>query len=159
MFVDQCLLFDRRNDLRAQQCKQIADVQIVHKSPLLHEFIENDLYICNNIKYVHYLLVKAYITRYQRSLIAQLKCDILQINYETDIYQGIVPENRLCKMCDMNVPEDELHLVLHCPSLENVRPHIFALFTEPEREMELSDVYQLKVLSWNWQNWHMFVLL
>ena len=51
-------------------------------------------------------LVKANITRYQQSLLTQLKCGILPLKYETDRYQGIAPENRVCKICDMNVPED-----------------------------------------------------
>ena len=52
-------------------------------------------------------LVKANITRYQRSILTQLKCGILPLKYETDRYQGIAPENRVCdKICDMNVPKD-----------------------------------------------------
>ena len=90
-------------------------------------------------------LVKANITRYQRSLITQLKCGILPLRYETDRYQGIAPENRVCKICDMNVPEDELHFVFHCPSPENVRSRMFVLFSDTE--FDLSDVDKLNVLS------------
>ena len=90
-------------------------------------------------------LVKANITRYQRSLMTQLKCGILLLKYETDRYQGIAPENRVCKICDMNVPEVELHFVFHCPSLENVRSCMFALFSDTE--FDLSNVDKWNVLS------------
>ena len=45
----------------------------------------------------------------------------------------------------MNVPEDELHFMLHCPSLENVRSRMFVLFSDTE--FDLSDVDKLNVLS------------
>ena len=44
----------------------------------------------------------------------------------------------------MNVPEDELHFVFHCPSLENVRSRMFALFSDAE--FDLNDVDKLNVL-------------
>ena len=90
-------------------------------------------------------LVKANITRYQRSLITQLKCGILPLKYGTDRYQGIAPENRVCKICDINGPEDELHFVFHCLSLENVRSRMFVLCSDTE--LDLSDVDRLNVLS------------
>ena len=50
----------------------------------------------------------------------------------------------VCKICDMNIPEDELHFVFHSPSPENVRSRMFALFSD--REFDLSDVDKLNVL-------------
>ena len=67
------------------------------------------------------LLVKSHITRYQRSLLSQIKFGILPLKIETDRYQGIPAENRICKICDMNQPEDELHFLFFCPALQHTR--------------------------------------
>ena len=67
------------------------------------------------------LLAKSNITRYQRSLLSQLKFGILPLKIETDRYQGIPAENRICKLCDTNTPEDEIHFLFKCPALDNTR--------------------------------------
>ena len=67
------------------------------------------------------ILAKSKVTRYQRSLLAQLKLGILPLKIETDRYQGIPLENRLCILCDSNAIEDECHFLFHCPALENTR--------------------------------------
>ena len=69
------------------------------------------------------LLVRANLTRYQRSLVSQFKLGILPLKIETDRYQGIAPENRLCKVCSLNVPEDETHFLFQCPELDFIRRH------------------------------------
>ena len=66
-------------------------------------------------------LAKANITRYQRSLLAQLKFGILPLKIETDRYIGIAPDKRLCRACDIKEPEDELHFLFKCPSLNDTR--------------------------------------
>ena len=48
-------------------------------------------------------------------------------------------------ICDMNVPEDELHFMFPCPSLENVRSRMFSLFSYTK--FDLNDVDKLNVLS------------
>ena len=48
-------------------------------------------------------------------------------------------------ICDMNVPEYKLHFMFHCPSLENVRSRMFALFSDTK--INLSDEDELNVLS------------
>ena len=47
----------------------------------------------------------------------------------------------------MNVPEDELQFVFRCPSLDNVRSRMFALFSDTE--FDLNDVDKLK---WSTRN-------
>ena len=66
-------------------------------------------------------LVQSPVTRAQRSLLTMLKIGILPLKIETDRYQGIKPENRICKICDLNLPEDELHFIFKCPALSDVR--------------------------------------
>ena len=67
------------------------------------------------------ILVNSNVSRYQRSLLCQLKFGILPLKIETDRYQGIPAENRICKLCQTNSPEDELHFLFSCPSLEHIR--------------------------------------
>ena len=67
------------------------------------------------------LLVSANVSRYQRSILTQLKFGILPLKIETDRYQGIPAENRLCKICHLNVPEDERPFIFTCPALELIR--------------------------------------
>ena len=66
-------------------------------------------------------LVQAPVTRIQRSLLSQLKTGILPLKIETDRYQGVKPENRLCKICNLNQPEDEIHFIFTCPALSDTR--------------------------------------
>ena len=53
---------------------------------------------------------------------------ILPLKYETDRYQGIPAENRLCKLCDLSTPEDEAHFMFVCPALDNKRVEASELF-------------------------------
>ena len=67
------------------------------------------------------VLAKSQITRYQRSLLSQLKLGILPLKIETERYQGTPLEQRLCKLCDSNQIEDEIHFMFHCPELKDTR--------------------------------------
>ena len=67
------------------------------------------------------ILVTAPVTRMQRSLLAQFKSGILPLKIETDRYQGIKLENRLCKICNLSEPEDEFHFIFRCPALSHAR--------------------------------------
>ena len=68
-------------------------------------------------------LVSSNISRYQRSLVAQLKFGILPLKIETDRYQGIPLEQRICKLCDSNSIETELHFLFHCNALSDARKY------------------------------------
>ena len=56
------------------------------------------------------------IPRYERSLLSQLRYGVLQIQLETGRYQNEPRENRLCKICNGGVLEDQYHFVLKCPA-------------------------------------------
>ena len=66
-------------------------------------------------------IVQSPVTRVQRSLLTQLKVGILPLKIETDRYQGIKPEFRFCKICNQNLPEDEMHFMFECPALSDIR--------------------------------------
>ncbi len=71
--------------------------------------------------------VKLNIGRYERSLLAQLRYGILQIQLETGRYNNEKRENRLCKICDRGVVEDQYHFVFHCPAYNDKRNVFTAL--------------------------------
>ena len=90
-------------------------------------------------------LVRSNITRFQRSLVAQIKMGILPLKYETDRYQGIPPENRLCKICSNNDPEDETHFLFKCPTLNPERNVMINAFSEKDSNIDfLSNDYILQ---------------
>ncbi len=60
--------------------------------------------------------VRLNISRYERSILAQLRYGILQIQLETGRYSNEKRENRLCKICSGGVVEDQSHFVFHCPA-------------------------------------------
>ena len=79
-------------------------------------------------------IVKSSLTRTQRSKLVHLKFGILPLKYETDRYQGIAPEHRLCKSCTLNVPEDEIHFLYQCPALFTTRVKFLQRFSEDNLE-------------------------
>ena len=97
------------------------------------------------------ILVQAPVTRLQRSLLTQLKSGILPLKIETDRYQGIRPENRLCKICSLNQPEDELHFIFTCPALNHTRSStkkfLNLRFTDNSEIQDLKSMFQSKNIS------------
>ncbi len=65
--------------------------------------------------------VKLNIGRYERSLLAQLRYGILQIQLETGRYNNEKREDRLCRICNGGTIEDQFHFVLHCPAYNDKR--------------------------------------
>ena len=85
------------------------------RKPKLRSFIQ-----VHNFDHIQ-TLVKSDVSRYQRSLLSQLKFGILPLKIETDRYQGIPLEQRICKLCSTNSIESEFHFMFHCPALHETR--------------------------------------
>ncbi len=62
-------------------------------------------------------------TRKHRSYLAQYRCGILLLSIETGRWGSIPLEDRICKMCDSLVVEDEYHFIFHCSLYNNIRDH------------------------------------
>ncbi len=60
--------------------------------------------------------IKMNISRYERSILSQLRYGILQIQLETGRYQNENRANRLCKICNNGDIEDQHHFILKCPA-------------------------------------------
>lgn len=84
-------------------------------------------------KFKHDLTVPDYITsihnRYVRSLIAKLRCGILQLHVETGRYNQVKLEDRICSLCQQNAVEDELHFLCHCDLYRDLRKELYDFVT------------------------------
>ena len=58
--------------------------------------------------------VKINLKRNERSVLAQFRLGILPIRIETGRFIGERIEDRLCRMCDQNQIENEIHFMFHC---------------------------------------------
>ena len=54
------------------------------------------------------------LTKYQRSILAQLKCGVLPLNIETGRFVNQPLELRTCDMCLSGAVEDEFHFLFSC---------------------------------------------
>ena len=62
--------------------------------------------------------------RAHRALLAKLRGGTAPLEIERGRYVGLVPEDRLCKLCSVEV-EDEPHFCIRCNALEEERQHLF----------------------------------
>ena len=58
--------------------------------------------------------------KYQIAL-SKLRCSIHKLKVERGRHESIAYEQRLCKLCNYNLVEDEFHFVMICPIYENLR--------------------------------------
>ena len=70
--------------------------------------------------------LKMNITKYQRSLFAQFRSGILPLEIEVGRYRNIDLSERICKLCDLNMVEDEIHFLCVCPLYTEERGHLFS---------------------------------
>ena len=70
-------------------------------------------------KYKHNINVEPYVSHYMsrgnRSILAQFRFGILPLRIETGRFDSTPLEDRLCIFCNMNVIEDEFHFLIQCP--------------------------------------------
>lgn len=69
--------------------------------------------------------VISFISKFQRSSIAQLRCGILPLAMETERWKPKnirkPPDQRICLLCDINEPEDEFHFLFSCNKFSALR--------------------------------------
>ena len=73
--------------------------------------------------------LKANLDKHKRSLISRLRLGVLGLRIETGRFSQISYENRICELCKKHV-ENEVHFVLECPMLADVRVKHFAKIPE-----------------------------
>ena len=57
----------------------------------------------------------------ERSYLAQLRLGILPIEIETGRYKSVFIDNRKCKLCNLNLVEDEKHILFTCTLYNDIR--------------------------------------
>ena len=70
------------------------------------------------------IMVNLNISRAQYSKISKLLWVILIVGIEEGRYTNIPAENHLCKLCSSGTVEDEIHFVLNCDRLSDIRTKI-----------------------------------
>ena len=84
-----------------------------------------DIY-CNiksDLKVEKYLELN--ISRYEKSLLSQLRYGVLPLRVETGRFVNEKREDRICRLCNLNQIEDQLHFVFHCPLYSNNRDELY----------------------------------
>ncbi len=65
------------------------------------------------------------ISRYEKSLLSQLRYGVLPLRIETGRFVNEPRENRLCCLCNMNCVEDQFHFMFDCPLYNNYRNDLY----------------------------------
>lgn len=68
--------------------------------------------------------VSMHLTKYQRSLFAQLRCGVLPLQVEVGRFSNTPLEMRICKLCGLAC-EDEVHFVCDCSVYNEERQDMF----------------------------------
>ena len=105
-------------------------LKVVDSKPKLrtYKLFKQEIYQENYLKY--------YIPKFERSLISQIRCGILPLKIETGRFlnfkdpqtgkiRKLKPEERICEICDTNLPEDEMHFMCICPAYNIERQTLF----------------------------------
>ena len=84
------------------------------------------------IKFKKELGIEKYVlnirNKYERSMIAKLRCGILQLHVESGRFNQTNLENRTCNVCNNNVIEDEFHFVCICPEYSIARTKLYSQY-------------------------------
>ncbi len=117
--------YDRTEPIDIEATKVIiADQEKSHWADNVKEKPKLDFFTSIKTEFGVEPYIKLNISRYERSLLSQLRYGILQIQLEVGRYQNENRANRLCKICNGGVIEDQQHFVLKCPAY-NIRRGMF----------------------------------
>ena len=86
----------------------------------------------------------ANLTRYERSLISNLRCGSLGIELELGHYENIKRQFRICRCCGKEV-EDEMHFLFNCSATDKKRKELMQEC--PELQCATSDLRRLEILN------------
>ena len=56
-----------------------------------------------------------------RKVLSKFRCSDHTLSIEVGRHKGLEVEQRLCKMCQLNLVEDEFHFLAICPAYDNIR--------------------------------------
>jgi len=105
-----------------------AWVALVESKPKLRFYKNFKLNIAEE-KYVSLNLTPS-----ERSLMAQIRSGTLPLEIETGRFRNVKIEERLCKLCTLNVTEDESHFIFECPFYNEYREDFFLHVTNSRND-------------------------
>ena len=74
--------------------------------------------------------VTSFMSKCQRSFLAQLRCGILPLEIETGRWYGIKLEDRKCKVCKNDSIETEVHFLFYCTMYHDNRSRFYNTISE-----------------------------
>ncbi len=86
------------------------------------------------------------ISRYEKSLLSQLRYRVLPLRIETGTYVNEKREQRICNLCNLNCIEDQLHFMFHCPLYSVYRDELYRKAKDITNWENMSDHDKLSVL-------------
>ena len=96
----------------------------------------------NNWKVANH--VNSNLDKHKRSLVSQLKLGILPIEIETARCQHVPREQRICKLCKIEL-EDKMHFLFKCNTTENIRVKLY--YKLPELLNYVTNIDKFKKLD------------
>ena len=93
------------------------------------------------------VLVRANLSRIQRSLVTKFKCGVFPLRIETGRYKGLDKSKRFCKICNEGFIENEMHFLYGCKGLKHViDPFMYTMSELVDGWNVLSKLYRTKLL-------------
>ena len=116
---ESCINLDRASDIIYEQYKGTWKSEVKNVAKLRTYALYKDEYQAECFVY-------KVIDRGHRSILSRFRCGILPLAIETGRYTETPLEYRLCKFCQDDVLEDELHFLLRCNYYNELRSYLIA---------------------------------
>jgi hypothetical protein len=100
---------------RLQQKQQASWQTAIQQKPKLRFYV----LFKNSLEPEKYVSLN--LSRYERSVLAQIRLGILKIHVETGRFTNTKLEDRICKVCNEGVIEDEDHFLFQCEAYNDLR--------------------------------------
>ena len=82
-------------------------------------------YITFKTIYATEMYVKSLFSKAKRSILCQLRCDVLPLAIETGRYTNTPVDQRLRRLCNLNQIEDESHFLCQCTLYKTMRTELY----------------------------------
>ena len=134
-FENKYVINIKQLDKQLLELNQKEWTEAIQTKPKLRTYIifKNEFTVENYIKY--------HMHKRKRSLLSQLRLGILPLAIETGRYCNVPLNDRLCKVCNDNVIENEFHFVMKCTLYQDLRTVLFnsALLLNPKFLSEMDE--------------------
>ena len=72
----------------------------------------------------------SYLSKVKRSLVSQIQLGCLPLEIEAARFTNTSRKNRICRLCDSNSVEDELHFIFCCTKTNDMRTELYRKIPE-----------------------------